>query len=250
MAITANAWVSPTGSASITFWSAEGWTDPSWRLSGSAGDFPSDTYVSLYSLWTQSGVGEINGSFLKIFLHACPNGSFQIETQHGTKRFMLSEGKLVLGADVVGVNDVNLNFFEAGSKISTTVNGIVYFGGSLDSFKGRMKAQLQIAGEVHATVGGNAVESITDTTTEYRGNWAIPAAIFTDFYWKHVPSGPTVYDFVFREEKRTGSGGATLSFPIEMDTTRIYSPLATSTYPVRSSDQFTISLSTGLEVRY
>lgn len=249
MAFTADAWVGSNGSATITLWNSDGWTNGSWRISGSVNNFfPDESYTRLYSLWKQSGVGVINGDSLTIFIETVPEGLFSLETERGTKNFVLSEGEISFGAALVGANNIRLDTYEGVDRyLDNPKKTLIYFGGDLEPFRGRLSAQLQIDGKLHATVAGNAVDYITGELAS-DGEWHIPAAAFMDFYWVTTPSKPTVYDFVFKEEKRNGDG-VIMSFKVEMDLNRIYSPLATKAYPVSTKDWFFISLSQGLEVR-
>ena len=246
MAITANAWVSASGAATITFWSSVGWTNPAWSLQGNPNEFPSASYISLYKLWQQSGDGVINGNHLTIVIAECPEGFFLVRTEHGDKLFNLSDGMITFGAGLAGTNSANV-LTEASNRYSVRKKAFIFFGGDLKPFQGRSSAQLQKDGVIHAVLGGNAVDWISDAQTA-KGSWAIPAMLFTDFFWHINPSGPTEYNLVFKESKRSGTGPVR-SYPVTLDKSQIYSPLGTTAFPVKSSNYFKVSLTQGLIVQ-
>ena len=245
MAITADAWVDQNGRATIAIWSSEGWTNGNWNLTGSAGEFPSSSYVSLYGMWTQSGVGVIDGNYLTVTIPSCPDGYFTLNTQRGAKRFILSEGKITFGSALIGSNSFPAYPYEA-SGIITYKKALIFFGGDIRPFRGRVTAQLQVDGVLHATIGGNAVDSVSDGNTGM-GAWAIPACAFFEFYWHIVPEAPTVYDFIFTEQKRGQSTGSH-RFQVEMDLLKIYSPLSTPAFNVQPSNRFSIALAPSVRV--
>lgn len=249
-AITADAWVSSSGKATIRIWSDEPWTDLTWRIQGSLADFPGVAWTNLYSLWLQNGNGYIDGSWLVIEIESCPDGPFLLSFQHGEKIFVLSEGQITFGSGLIGLNDhQNPITYEASNTVvsSTLSKMFVFFGGDLGSFKGRVSGQLQKDGELHCTLAGNAVDYVLQSSSSSAA-WAIPAMVFTDFYWHKEPTGRSEYKMAFREEKRSG-GGALRSFTVEMDKDNIYSPVSNAVYDVKSSHGFYIALTDGLEIR-
>lgn len=247
MAITANAWVDKNGRAVITLWSSTGWVSPEWSIQGGVGQLPDPDYTSLYGYFNRSGEGLISQDFLIVTVEACPKGDFTLYTEKGGKIFNLLEGRFSFSASLVGVNQLNPPVSTEASDIfvDDLAKGFIYFGSSLEPFKGRFSAQLQVDGKLHAVVGGNAVDLVDNEFNT--GYWAIPAAIFTDFYWHTPPTGPTDYDFVVKEERR-GGRGEMKSIPVRMDLTQIYSPLPDSLFPVEPTNIFRISLTTGFLV--
>lgn len=248
-AITADAWVSSSGKATIKIWSDEPWTSTAWSIQGSLKDFPGASWTNLYSLWRQSGNGYVDGSWLVIEIDSCPEGPFILTFQHGEKIFILSEGKITFGSTLVGLNDhLKPYTYEAGDFIvdNTLKKAFVFFGGDLKPFKGRVTGQLQKDGELHCILGGNAVDWVVEQGSNELA-WSIPAMIFTEFYWLKEPSSRTEYKMVFREQNRSG-GQALRSFQVEMDKDRIYSPLTNSVYNVAGDHQFNIALRSSLKI--
>jgi hypothetical protein len=241
MGLTANAWVGADSVAHINFWSDEGWTDPTWSMTGSIADLPDPAYISLYSPWDRGGQGVISGNVLTITLAPCPPSWFTLVTEHGTKRFLLSDVDFDLGSALVGTSNRSSTNFESYETVSLPRLSLIYFGEVKPPLQGRISGQLQKDGKLKAVVGGNAIDGVSSSDGRY---WMVPGIKFSDFFWQELPSEPTEYDFVFSPSPRSGSTSM-LKFKVVMDLNEIYSPTNALSFNIEQDHTFKVAMGVG-----
>lgn len=253
-ALWAGSYLTDGGGAHIDLWSSLGWTSGAWSVDLSTSDVPGYEWMGIFPLFPRNGVGEIDGNFLRIDIPRIKQGNFILRFQYGYKNFMMEGTEISSNAELLAINNLskNIDLGEERARVEpgplTIPKALILMGSDTKAYMGRQRAQLKVGKEVHAVVMGNAINDFHGEDY-YNENWAIPAILFSEYFWLKPPTEPTEYNFVFSAANRGTGTSHYQNLKVTMDTEQIYSPTPSAIYDMTGVTWIDLSRSYG-EARY